>query len=129
MSLFENFLDSSIGKKVDSFVGKSIDKIDVEKVNSACDLVINGLPWIVGIGFSFCGFYGIESYLGIDFAKGVRDNLVKANLISDSHKAWYTLLGDKIIEKEEYEKIKNKNMGKISKENSLLANWKSVYDK
>lgn len=129
MSLFENFLDKVSDNPVASKLAEKFWTQDAKKWKAGSELVGQALPWIVGIGFTMCGVYGVESYLAIDFAKGVRENLKKAKMIGDSQKNFYTLLGDKIIEEDEYNKIKNKQLGILSEENSAFAIYKSVYDK
>ena len=123
-----------MGKLFDKFSGGALDlvlktkKID-GRISSGLDLAIQSIPWLVGIGCFLGGAYGLESYLAIDFSNKAIENLKKNKKISDAQQDFYKILGDKIIEESEYNKIQNKKMGKISDENSILALWKSVYDK
>ncbi len=116
MSLFEKFVESAT-------------KIDTKKVRAGVDMIGHSLPWVVGISCVFGGVYGLETYLAIDFSKNVRDNLKKNKELSDLTDDFYTILGYKTLTENEYIKAKNKNMGKVSDANSILAEWKSVYDK
>ena len=119
-------------------MGKRFEKfllnIDVERVKSGSDFAIHTLPWLVGGGFFIGGVYGLESFLAIDYSKSVVENLEKNKAISDAQKSFYRgLLGNEILDESEgkkaLEKMKNQKYGKISDANSLLAVWKSVYDK
>lgn len=129
MSLFEKFLDKITDNSIVSNVAETLCTLDPKQVKAGANFLGHALPWFVGIGFTMCGVYGVETYLAVDFAKGVRENLKKAKMLGDSQKDFYTLIGDKIIEEDEYNKIKNKQLGLISDENSAYAIWKSVYDK
>lgn len=121
MSLFENFLEGT-ASKLAGFKG-------TKKVKAGIDLAFNATPWIVGGACVLGGVYGLETYLAVDLAKGVRDNLKKAKEISDPVKDWYTIIGDELVDEKAYEKNHNKELGKISDTNSLLSLWKSIYDK
>lgn len=119
-------------------MGKRFEKfllnIDVDRVKSGSDFAIHTLPWLVGGGFFIGGVYGLESFLAIDYSKSVVENLEKNKAISDAQKSFYRgLLGNEILDESEgkkaLEKMKNQKYGKISDANSLLAVWKSVYDK
>ncbi|MCR5506259.1 MAG: hypothetical protein K6F04_00225 [bacterium] len=114
-----------MGKLLDNFLLKT----KTDNVKAGLDLANHAVPWVVGLGCFVGGVYGLESFLAIDFSKSAVDNLKKNKMLSDAQKDFYTLLGDKIIEESEYNKIKDKKLGKIPSENSLLASWKSVYDK
>ena len=121
-----------MGKLFDKFSGNARNFIlnrDANRAKTAIDFAINATPWIVGLSFFVGGVYGLESFLAIDFSKKSVENLKKNKMLSDVQKDFYILLGEKIIEEAEYNKIKNKKLGKISDENSILATWKSVYDK
>ncbi len=107
---------------------------NANRLEAGFDLFLgHGLPWAVAGGFFFCGVYGLESYLAIDFSQKFVENLKKNNMLSDAQKDFYTALGDKVLEKsageKEYEKMKNKKFGNMPVENSLLAKWKEIYDK
>ena len=124
-----------MGKLFDKFSGGALNFFlkskltEPDRIKSGVDLAIQSIPWFVGIHFFLCGAYGLESYLAIDFSNKAIENLKKNKKISDAQQDFYKVLGSKIIEEAEYNKIKNKKMGKISDENSLLAAWKALYEK
>ncbi|MBR1545039.1 MAG: hypothetical protein IJ638_03805 [Alphaproteobacteria bacterium] len=117
-------------------MGKILDKFlyaDTDKIKAGLDLANHAIPWGVGLGFFIGGVYGLESYLAIDFSKSAVENLKKNKMLSDAQKDFYTLLGNEVFDQSKgedlFNKMKNKKFAKISDENSLLATWKSIYDK
>ena len=93
------------------------------------DLSLNFLPLITGCACAIGGVYGLETYLSVKFFQGVRDNLNKNKLLSDPQKDWYDFIGAKLVDEEKFKKNNDKLKEKISDEYSVLASWKSLYDK
>ncbi len=124
-----------MGKLFDGFANFTRNQLlkseilEADRVKAGIDLIGHAIPWGVGLGFFIGGVYGLESFLAIDFSKNAIENLKKNKMLSDAQQDFYQALGDKIVQEADYNKMIDKKLGKISDENSLLATWKSVYDK
>ncbi len=112
----------------DKFLSK-MENVKIDRVSAVVDIAANLTPWIVGGACVLSGCYGVGAYLAVDFAKSLTDNLKKAELISDPVKDWYIAIGNELVEETDYTKNQNKKYGKISDENSILAIYKSIYEK
>ena len=136
---FEKFMDFISKTKIGNNFAKGIatdwkdtpvmKHISRKSVKAGIDLVGNFLPLIVGTACAIGGVYGLETYFAVKFSQGVRDNLNKNKLLSDPQKDWYEFIGIELVDEEKFKKNNDKLKEKISDEYSVLASWKSLYDK
>ena len=127
MSRFEDFI---LARKSynNPIYGNGHDRHN-ERIRGFINFAGNALPWIAGLHVFLGGVYGLGGFLEIDFAKGVVENLKKNKQLSDAQSAFYNMIGNQIVEEKDYKKNRDKELGKISDNNSLLSVWRSVYDK
>jgi len=127
------------GKESKVGFGKAAASVLPKTVGSLFRFALgHGLPLAVGGAFALTGHFGLGAYLGIKLAQGVRDNLKKNKMLSESPVIdWYkaNVFGEdyKILEQSEgekaYKKMKSNNLGEMPDDYSILASYKNTYDK